>query len=81
MSASVQESGPLTVFPNRSCHAAFMGINPQNVAQLKVNERFGLTAPIEEEMPYWLNLEPIPSMLPSWDERAVASLSKQRSSL
>jgi hypothetical protein len=28
-----------------------------------------LTAPIEEEIPYWLNLEPIPSMLLSWDER------------
>src|ERR1700745_2405450 len=32
------------------------------------------TAPIEEEMPYWLNLEPIPSMLPSWDERGCRIL-------
>jgi len=39
-----------------------------------VETRFGLTAPIEEEMPYWLNLEPIPSMLPSWDERGCRIL-------
>jgi hypothetical protein len=34
---------------------------------------FGLTAPIEEEMHYQLNLEPIPSMLPSWDERGCGT--------
>jgi hypothetical protein len=39
-----------------------------------LNKCISLTAPIEEEMPYWLNLEPIPSMLPSWDERGCRIL-------
>lgn len=34
----------------------------------------GLTAPIEEEMPYRLNMEPIPSMLTSWDARGCRIL-------
>jgi hypothetical protein len=29
-------------------------------------------------MPYWLNLEPIPSMLPSWDERGCRILTLSR---
>jgi hypothetical protein len=34
--------------------SAFMGINPQNVAQLRVNERFGLLATVEEERAFIL---------------------------
>jgi hypothetical protein len=43
-----------------------------SLQRLTVVGEFGPIAPIEKwlrnGLPHWLNLEPLPSMLPSWDE-------------
>jgi len=43
--------------------AAFFVSNPLGNTKRKLDERFGLIAPIEKAMLHWLNLEPKPSML------------------